>query len=165
MAGSSTQIAYGPPRKPPLPLFAASDIFRGTLVKLVEPSSASASTGLFVQMVGSSNDRPLGLAYQDAAAGEPVAVLDRGEWGPRVFAGGSIQPGQYVGVVNASEAAHPVSLVKGKYPVLGKVAGASGTATWTAGVALEAANPNETFTFYIDPLQLSTSTNAVGVLG
>ena len=164
MAGSSTQWAYGPPRKPPLPLFAASDIFRGAPVKFVEPTSASTSTGLTVQMVGSSNDKPVGIAYNDAAQGEAVAVIDRGDW-RRVYAGGSVQPGNYVGVTAASEANHPVSGVKGKYPVFGKVSGASETATWAVGVALEAANPNENFAFYIDPIQLSSSNKYFGVAG
>ena len=164
MAGSSTSISFGSPRKPPLPLFAASDIFVGAPLKFVEPVSASTSTGRFVQMVGSSNDKPIGVAYESVAAGEPVAVLDRGEW-PQGYAGGSIQPGQYTGVVNASEAKHPVSEVTVKYPVLGKVAGASGTATWSIGVALDAANPNERFAYYLDPIQLSSSNANAGVLG
>lgn len=162
--GSSTGWSYGPPRKPPLPVFAASDIYAGTLVKFVAPVSGSVSSGRFVQMVGSSNDKPLGVAMGDAVVGEPVAVLDRGEW-PRVVAGGSVQPGEYVGVTAASEAAHPISGVVGKYPVLGAVAGASGTVTWAAGTSEEAANPNEKFVFYIDPTQLSAVSKYVGVLG
>jgi hypothetical protein len=164
MAGSSTNWANWPPRKPLAACFAASDIYRFTPVKLVEPTSASTSPGFSVQMCGSSNDVPFGVAYNDAAAGKPVTVYDIAE-APRVNAGGSVQPGVYVGVTAASEAKHPISEVTNKYPVFGKVAGASGTPTWAVGVALEAANPNETFTFYVQPRQLSSSTNAVGVLG
>lgn len=166
MAGSSTNVGYGYPRKPPLPLFAASDIFAGAPVKFVAPVSGSASSGLFVQQVGSSNDKPVGVAYSDAAAGEPIALLDRLEW-PRVACGGSVQPGEYAGVVGASSAIHPVSGVTGSFPTLGRIAGASEVGTWAIGVALEAAVPAgaQKFAVYIDPIQLSTSNKYAGVLG
>ena len=164
MAGSSTNIAAFPPRKPLLPAFAASDIFAGALVQFVEPTSSSTSPGMAVKMVTASTERPDGVAYADAAAGHPVTVYDAGE-GPQVWAGGSVQPGNYVGVSGTSEAAHPITGVKNKYPVLGVVSGASGTAVWAAGLAMLAANPNQKFTVLLKPTQLSTTNKYFGVAG
>lgn len=161
MAGSTTQntSVLGPR----LPYFAASDIFAGTLVKLAAPGATGSSvgTGWAVQMVASSNDRPVGVARADTVAGIAVSVFaGANDQIPRIVAGGSVAPGDEINIVGTSSAAHPLSNVVNSYPVAGKVSGASGTAVWSIGTSLEQANPGETFAFLLHPRQLSFQTGS-----
>lgn len=138
-----------------VPVFAASDIFPGAAVRI-------ASSGDWaVQMVQSSAEKPLGIARDYAAAGDPVAVYDDFNI-VRTPAGASFSRESYLGVVGTSSAVHPISGVTVTYPVLGQVTGtpsvavgASVAPVWAVGQAWESAAIGDMAAFRIEPRLLS----------
>jgi hypothetical protein len=140
-----------------IPGFGASDIWQGAPVCL-----ASSGDWTF-QMVTSAAQKPVGIARDFAAAGQPVSVYDDGNI-QRTYpgAGGSFSRQAYVGYVGTSSGVHPVSGVTVTYPVLGQVAGtpsvavgASSAAVWAVGVAYESAALNDQAAFRVEPRLLS----------
>lgn len=146
-----------------LPVFAGSDIWWGAPVCI-------ASAGDWqVVMCASSNQKPIGIARDYAAAGKPVDVWDFGNvqraWSG---AGGSLSRQSYVGVVGTSSGVHPITGVTVTYPVIGQVApaagatgvGGSGAALYALGVAWESAAAGDQFAFRIEPQLLSGLVNS-----
>ena len=152
--------------------FAASDVVAGSLVKFSIASATGASMtpisnppGFFVQMCASQNDEPLGFARDNAVAGGPVAVFDYGNI-LRETVQGSVNLGQYVGVIGVGATAHPISGVTVNVPQLGAVSAASVSsgvvgsaasfsAVWAAGMALDIGNPGQGVSIRINPRLLS----------
>lgn len=136
------------------PGFAASDIFAKSAVGIASGGDwqvapcFGASAGLI---------EPLGIARDDQQQGFSVAVYD----GPgnviRVTAGATVSQQQSVGVTaaGATNYAHPVSGNVATQLFFGPVSGASGTAVYRVGVALERANPGQKFALRVSPGQLS----------
>lgn len=156
MAGSvypSTQLATVLRGK--LPMFAASDIVAGAPVRI----ASSADWG--VQMVQSSAEKPLGIARDNAIAGDPITVYDDGNV-LRTVAGASFSRQAFVGVVGTSSVTHPISGIAVTTPVLGQVAGtpsvavgASSTSVWAVGQAWESAAAGDQIGYRVEPRLLS----------
>lgn len=136
---------------------AGSDIWAGTPVRL-------ASVGDWtVVMCASQNDKPLGIARDFAAAGNPVAVFDDFNIiRPPVGVGGSFPRQAYVGVISTTSSAHPISGIACTFPLLGQVTGtpsepvgASLTPVWAVGTAWESAATNDQVAIRIEPRLLS----------
>jgi hypothetical protein len=155
--------------------FAASDVVAGTPVKFSVASATGSSMspisnppGFFVEMCGSQNDEPLGFARDHAVAGGPVAVFDYGNI-IRETVQGSVNLGQYVGVIGTGATAHPVSGATIRVPQLGAVYaasfsnivmyGVSSTSTfsavWAVGQALDIGNPGQGVAIRVNPRLLS----------
>lgn len=162
MAGSvypsfqvATQVLRGR-----LPMFAASDIVAGAAVRVASSGDWS------VQMCQSSAEKPLGIARDFAAAGDPVAVYDDGNI-LRSAAGASFSRQAYLGIVGTSSTTHPISNVSVTYGVLGQVAGtpsvavgASSAAVWALGQAYESAAIGDLAAFRVEPRLLSGLVNS-----
>lgn len=158
MAGSvypSTQ--WGDVKRFEIPCFAASDIVAGAAV------TVASSGDWTVQMCQTSADMPLGVARDNAKAGDAVSVFDQGNIRRDLLgAGGSITRQAFVGVVGTSQVAHALSGVTVTYPVLGQVngspsvaVGASTASVWAVGQSFESTAIGDKFAFRIDPKLLS----------
>lgn len=138
-----------------MPAFAASDIVAGTPVRI-------ASSGDWaVQMCQSSAEKPVGVARDYAAAGDPVSVLEDFNI-LRSPAGASFSRQSFVGVVGTSSMTHPISAVTVTYPVIGQVSGtpsvavgASAAAVWAVGQAWESAAIGDMAAYRVEPRLLS----------
>ena len=148
-----------------IPCFAASDIWQGA------PVCIASSGDWTVVMITSSAQKPLGVARDFAAAGDPVSIFDYGNI-VRTYpgAGGSFARESYVGYVGTSSGVHPITGVTVTYPVLGQVTGSgasssgavggASSAVWAVGQAFESAALNDQAAFRIDPNLLSGTTNS-----
>lgn len=139
------------------PAFAASDIWMGAPVKLVNQGDST------VQMCLSPSDKPIGTARDYYAAGGPVAIYDRDNE-VRCFpgAGASFTRDQFIGVTGSASGTHPISGVAVTYPTLGPVlaspgqaVGASVTSNWAVGTSVESAAVGDQAAFVVDPVLLS----------
>ncbi len=133
-----------------LPMFAASDIWEGTIVRV-------ASSGDWaVQMVATTTEQPLGIARDYAAAGQAVTVYDVGNV-ERLVAGASFSRQSEIHVTGTSSGVHPISGVTVTYPVVGQVTpgASSGAEQWSVGQALESAAINDIVAVRINPRTLS----------
>jgi hypothetical protein len=158
MASTYPSAQWSTVKRFEVPCFAASDIVQGAVVRL-------ASSGDWtVQMVQTSQEKPLGIARDYAAAGQPVSVFDYGNiQRPPIGAGASIIRQSYVGVVGTSSVVHPITGILCTYPVLGGVIGngspvgwgSTASATWAVGQAYESAALNDQFAFRVEPAILS----------
>lgn len=133
-----------------LPLIAGgSAVAGGNLVAIT-----GAWQALTVQNV---NEAIVGVARASAASLEPIDVREiSGGDVVRAVAAATIAAGNLVGFASNATAAGPGNTIVQvtKYGPVSK--GASlGTGTWTAGEALENANPGNTFAFRVNPRQLA----------
>lgn len=140
---------------------AASDVVYGAPVRVASSGDRA------VQMVQASSEKPVGIARDNAKAGEAVCVYTGGNQkriniGPGFGAGGSFSRQSYIGVVGTSSVTHAESGVAVTTPVLGAVTftpgnavGGSFTAVWSVGVALESAAADDYALFEINPALLS----------
>jgi hypothetical protein len=102
-----------------------------------------ADTQRQVVAVASRNVEPFGVTLATAAnPGDSVTVMERGNV-IKAVAMASIGAGAPVGVGSSNGA---LTLV---------AAGASGAVVWQVGVSMSAAAAAETFSFYVNPRQLS----------
>lgn len=171
--GSTTNFDWKHAARGAISCIAASDIFAGTPVTLqasaIGSSSLSLNAGFAVRMCGSQNDQPLGIAADNAAAGQAVAVLDQPNY-PRLVVSGSVNAAMQIGVINTSSAVHPLSAVVTTYPVLGQVQAGSTSnqgglvasaipssynAVWAIGQTFEPGNPGQGVVVQIAPRLLS----------
>lgn len=172
--GSTTSIDYVHAERGRVAMFAASDIFAGTVVTLqassIGSSAVSLNQGFAVRMAASQNDQPFGIARDNAIAGQAVTVWDSPNY-LRLTVGGSVNAAQQIGVINTSSAAHPISGVVTAYPNVGQVTpgstsnysgtwGASAVpssynAVWAIGQALEPGIPGQGVVVQIAPRLLS----------
>lgn len=173
--GSTTSADQWHTKRGTIEAFAASDVFAGAAVKFSLASATGASVtpisqppGFFVQMCGSQNDEPVGFARDNAVAGGAITVIDIGNI-IRETVQGSVNLGQYVGVISASPAVHPVSGVTNYVPNLGQVTAASWSnvvnavgassatfsAVWTIGTAMDIGNPGQGVAIRVNPRLLS----------
>lgn len=133
-----------------LPMFAASDIWANTIVRV-------ASSGDWtVQMVATTTEQPLGIARDFAAAGQAITVYDVGNV-QRVVAGASLSRQSEVHVVGTSSGTHPISGVTVTYPVAGQVTpgASSGAEQWSVGQAFESGAISDLVAVRINPRTLS----------
>lgn len=84
---------------------------------------------------------PHGITVASALLGEAVTVYGQGNY-CKAVANASLGAGALVGVTGATRA-------------LGLAAGASGSVVWSVGRSVTAAAAGETFTFYVNPRQIS----------
>lgn len=133
-----------------LPMYAASDIWEGTIVRV-------ASSGDWaVQMVATTTEQPLGIARDFAAAGDAVTVYDVGNV-TRLVAGASFPRQSQLHVTGTSSGVHPISGVTVTYPVIGQVTpgASSGVEQWSVGQAFESAAVGDIVAVYVSPRTLS----------
>lgn len=155
MASVYPSTQWGEIKRFELPMFAASDIIAGTIVRV------ASSGDLAVQMVLSSAEQPLGIARDNAKAGEAVSVFDDGNV-KRILAGASFTRQAQIGYVGTSQTTHPESGVTVTYPYAGQVTGtpsvavgASTTAVWSLGQAVESAAIGDMAAVRVSPRLLS----------
>jgi len=130
-----------------LPIVAGRDTPPHTLVRLV------ATTPLRIQAVGSNNDRPFGMLDDGtAASGVAAAVYDDGNV-VKAIAAASLGAGAEVAVASIGVASSAQRNAIATTTLFGPVAGASGVALWSAGVALDNAAAGEVFSLFIRPRQ------------
>lgn len=128
-------------------LKAASAIPPKTVVKL---GSAQDT----VLPVASNNDRPFGVTGASGAVGVAVAVYEN-ENIVKAIAAASLGYGAEVGLASIGVASAVQGSALATTTLLGPIAGASGAAVWSVGVAEEPAAAGEVFAVLIKPRQLS----------
>lgn len=143
-------------RRAAIPAFAGSDVVQGAPVCI---ASAGDST---VIMCTTSAQKPIGVARDNAIAGNAVTVYDDGNIvRTSIFgngAGGSFSRQAFIGVIGTSTVTHPQSGVVVTAPLLGQVNGtgsATGTNLWAVGVAYESAAVGDFAAFRVEPRILS----------
>lgn len=138
-----------------LPMSAATDLSTFDLVTYANATTATEGR-LPVRPIASVNDEPVGVTDHPRFGGlaQPVRVLVHPNIA-RAVAAATISYGEAIGYATRSS----VAQVGGTGATLGvrvkPVSGASGSVVWQAGTAVEAANPGEVFSFYVNPRQLS----------
>jgi hypothetical protein len=152
--------------------FAASDVFQGAPVKLAQNTTGDQSQWYF-QMCQSSADKPVGIAHDNAIAGDALSVFDdmnivRAMVTPNLYGlGASVTRTNYVGVVGTSTAVHPESGATVTFPLLGQVSsspsvavGASTAPVWAVGAAYENGAVGDRAGYRIEPRLLSGWVNS-----
>lgn len=133
-----------------LSAFAASDMISGSVVGVLGASGQDRN----VVMLATANVEPLGVVRDNNAQYSACTVFDQ-ENVVRGLCGASISAGANIGVSGVTAAVNPLTGNTVNAPVLGIVAGASGSTVWRAGVAEENANPGQIFSWRVNPRQLS----------
>jgi hypothetical protein len=135
------------------PYFAASDIFAKSPLTIatgsdwaVQPAIAAGASAL---------QEVIGIARDDQAQGQAVAVYDDVGSIIRVIAGATVLQRQNIGVTGGTNYLHSVSSLTATTAFYGPVSSASGTGVYRIGVALESANPGQQFALRFSPSQLS----------
>ena len=130
-----------------LPVYAGpTDVAAGNVVRWTPGKNWT------VQNVATTSQEPVGVARASARSGAALDVRDLRDV-VRGVAAATIAAGTTVGV--ASVAATEGASGAIQLTQLGPVGRASGTAVWAIGVAVESANPGESFGYYIDRKELS----------
>lgn len=133
-------------RRPDLPFIAGgSDIVVGAPCKVAKGVWEVVNCSVVA-------DEPIGVAHASAPKGTPVAVRDRGEI-VRAQACASITGGDHVGIATINVVAGASGNVQ--EILYGPVTKSSGVSVWSVGQALENAGPGITFSFYVNPTNLS----------
>lgn len=136
-----------------LPLYAATHLADFSLVTWANATTfTNGQRG--VRPCAALTDEPVGVTDHPRVSGEPVRTLVH----PNIARGvaqATIKGGEAVGYATLGSVAQYNATGASLQTLLKAVSGASGSAVWRAGTAMEPANPGEVFSFYVNPQQLS----------